>query len=103
MKEYGLEVDNETFYTYNIYDIYNTVKDANGNEVKQINQTFKLSVPSSYTKMYRIEADGTRTLIGETSSEASTGMLIRTQILEKLFTDSEKLLSGIEIDRDAVN
>ncbi len=103
MKEYGLEVDNETFYTYNIYDIYNTVKDANGNEVKQINQTFKLSVPSSYTKTYRIEADGTRTLIDETSSEASTGMLIRTQILEKLFTDSEKLLSGIEIDRDAVN
>lgn len=93
----------QTFYTYNIYDIYNTVKDANGNEVKQINQTFKLSVPSSYTKTYRIEADGTRTLIDETSSEASTGMLIRTQILEKLFTDSEKLLSGIEIDRDAVN
>lgn len=93
----------QTFYTYNIYDIYNTVKDANGNEVKQINQTFKLSVPSSYTKTYRIEADGTRTLIDETSSEASTGMLIRTQILEKLFTDSEKLLSGIEINRDAVN
>ncbi len=93
----------QTFYTYKFYDIYNTVTDANGNEVKQINETFKLSVPSSRSVTYRIETDGSRTVVSETAEEASTGVLIRTQILEKLFSDSQKLLSGIEINRDAVN
>ena len=93
----------QTFYTYNFYDIYNTVKGADGKEVKQINETFKLSVPTTKTKTFRIEADGSRTLIGETSEEASTGVLIRTQILDKLLSDSNKLLSGVEINRDAVN
>lgn len=93
----------QTFYTYKFYDIYNTVTGADGKEVKQINETFKLSVPSSHTVTYRIEADGSRTVVSETAEEASTGVLIRTQILEKLFSDSGKLLSGVEINRDAVN
>ena len=71
--------------------------------MKQINETFKLSVPSSRSVTYRIETDGSRTVVSETAEEASTGVLIRTQILEKLFSDSQKLLSGIEINRDAVN
>ena len=93
----------QTFYTYKFYDIYNTETGADGKEVKQINETFKLSVPSSHTVTYRIEADGSRTVVSETAEEASTGVLIRTQILEKLFSDSGKLLSGVEINRDAVN
>ena len=93
----------QTVYTHNVYDIYNIVKDTNGKETKTINQTFKYIVPSVVRNTYRIEADGTRTLLSTTEEVAENGVLIRTQMLEKLFSDSEKLLNGTTIDRESVN
>ena len=93
----------KTVYTHNIFDIYNIVKGADGKETKTINQTFKYVVPTVVRDTYRIEADGTRTLLSTTEETAEAGVLIRTQMIEKLFADSEKLLNGITIDRESVN
>ncbi len=90
-------------YEYDIRDIYTIVTDENGNETKRINQTYKMIIPTVTEKTYKINADGTRTLLNTKESEAQQGVLIRTQVIEKLLNDSEKLLSGIEIDRDSSN
>ena len=93
----------QTIYTHKIYDIYNVVKGADGKDVRQINQTYKYIIPTVTKNTYRIEADGTRTLLSSSVENAENGVLIRTQMVEKLFNDSTKLLGGITIDRESVN
>lgn len=88
---------------YMFYDIYNPVTDASGKTVNQLNQTYLYVVPKTTTYTWRIEIDGTRTLLSEEAQEASAGSYIRIQTVEKLFSDSEKLLSGIEFDREIAN
>ena len=93
----------QTVYEHNIYDIYNVYTDASGKEVRQINQTYKYDFPTVTKNEYRIEADGTRTLLSSTTETAQEGTLIRSQMIEKLFSDSDKLLSGVEINREDMN
>lgn len=93
----------QTVYSHKFYDIYNVYTDAIGKEVKQINQTYKYGVTTVTKLHYRIEADGTRTLLSETSETAEQGFLIRTQMIDKLFSASAQLLAGETIDREAIN
>lgn len=93
----------KTLYEYALYDVYNVYTDADGKQIKQINQTYKVCIPTTTEYTYRIEADGSQTLISEHTETSETGTLIRTQMVEKLFADSEKLLSGVDIQRENVD
>ena len=93
----------QTVYSHEFYDIYNIYTDANGKETKQVNQTYKYGVTTVSKRNYRIEADGSRTLLSETSETADQGFLIRTQMIDKLFSASNQLLAGETIDREAIN
>lgn len=90
-------------YEYDIRDIYTISVDAEGKEIKRINQTYKMIIPTVIENTYKINGDGSRTLIESRSSEAQQGVLIRTQVIEKLLSDSDNLLNGIEINRDSSN
>ncbi|MBE6655141.1 MAG: hypothetical protein E7608_06770 [Ruminococcaceae bacterium] len=93
-----------TTYEYDFYDMYEERVDANGNVTKTINQTYMLVVPNSVTRTYRIEADGSRTLLSEDKVEAEKmGSCIRRASVEKLISDTAKLLAGEPIDKWAVD
>ena len=92
-----------TEYSFEIRDIYTTSIDSTGKEVKRINQTYKLVTPTVTEYTYRIEADGSRTLLKTVVSEGQQSVLIRTQVIEKLFNDSINLLEGREFEKEASN
>ena len=92
-----------TEYSFEIRDIYTTSIDSTGKEVKRINQTYKLVTPTVTEYTYRIEADGSRTLLKTVVSEGQQSVLIRTQVIEKLFNDSINLLEGKEFEKEASN
>jgi hypothetical protein len=91
-------------YDYKFYDLYDEVTDASGNVTKKLNQTYKLIVPTTTTSVYRIEADGSETLVSEEVSENDNmGFYIRSATVDKLVSDTGKALAGIEIDAWGVN
>ena len=93
-----------TTYEYDFYDMYDEVVDANGNVSKLLNQTYMLVVPNAVTRTYRIEADGSRTLLSEDKVAAEKmGSCIRRASVEKLISDTAKLLAGEPIDKWAVD
>ena len=92
----------ETLYTFSVYDVLYDYTDESGKTVKRVNQTYCCVVPSVTTYEYRIKADGTRELIGE-NTEVSDGLYMRISQVDKLFSDSEKVVSGIEVDRFGAN
>ncbi len=93
-----------TKYTYQFYNMYNETVNADGTVTKTVNQTYMMVLPTIEESIYRIEADGTRTLV-ETKTSENDGMasVIRRISVEKLFSDAAKVVAGSEIDREAVD
>ena len=52
---------------------------------------------------YRINADGSQTVVSTEETVSETPVLVRIAIIEKLYSDSDKFLSGVEFDRDIYN
>jgi hypothetical protein len=63
-----------------------------------------LVVPTTTTSVWRIEADGTRTLVSsEVLENDNMGSYIRRASIDKLVSDTGKALAGIDIDEWAVD
>lgn len=93
-----------TTYEYKFYDLYDEIVAADGTVTSVLNQTYMLVVPNAVTRTYRIEADGSRMLIDEEMAEGdSVGTYIRRVSVEKLISDTAKLLAGESIDKWAVD
>ena len=60
-------------------------------------------IPSTTTKTYRLGSEGERELISEKTERAEVGVYIRTATIDKLFSDTQKLLNGEAIDKMGVN
>ena len=92
--EYTVEI-----HTFEFYNLYTTVKNDDGTETERVSQTYMIVVPSVTTTTYTINPDGSRTLKSSVTEKSfENGCRIRTVVIEKLFSDSEKLLNGITID-----
>lgn len=94
-----------TTYEYEFYDLYDEVVAADGTVTKVLNQTYMLVVPNSVERTYRIEADGSRTLLSEDKLEMTekVGSYIRRASVDKLISDTAKVLAGESIDKWAVD
>ena len=91
-------------YEYDFYDMYDEKVNADGSVSKILNQTYMLVVPNAVTRTYRIEVDGSRTLLSEDRVAAEKlGSCIRRASVDKLLSDSAKLLAGEPIDKWAVD
>ena len=91
-------------YGYEIYNMYNEVKNPDGTVTKTLSQAYMMVVPTVTESVYRIEADGTRTLISSVTSENDGfASVIRKTSIEKLFSDTAKVLAGQSIDRTAID
>ena len=93
----------ETTYVYEFYDLYDTYVNANGEEVTQLNSTYMYMVPSVIEKTYSLTSKGDKVLVSEVKSTAEEGVYIRVATINKLFSDTHKLLKGEEIDHMGVN
>ena len=92
----------ETLYTFKCYDVLYDYTDADGKTTKRVNQTYCCVVPEVTTYTYKIKADGTRELIDQVT-ETSDGLYMRISQIDKLFSDSQKVVDGIEVDRFGAN
>ena len=93
----------ETTYVYEFYDMYDRYVNANGETVEQLNSTYMYVVPSIVTRVYSLSSNGERELISEETSSADVGVYIRTATINKLFSDTHRLLRGEEIDEMGLN
>ena len=93
----------ETIYEYEIYDMYDEYTDIDGNPVKQLNPTYMYVIPTITTNTYRITSGGEKELLDTEVNRAEEGVYIRTATIDKLFSDTHKLLAGEEIDTMGVN
>ncbi len=93
----------ETTYIYEFYDMFDTYVNANGETVTQLNPTYMYIIPSTVTREYSLSPDGERTLLSEKTETAELGIYIRTATINKLFSDTHKLLRGEQIDKMGVN
>ncbi len=93
-----------TTYEYEFYDLFDKVTGEDGTVTEKLNQTYMLVVPTTKTSVWRIEADGTKTLVSqEVSENDNLGFYIRKASVDKLVSDTGKALAGIEIDEWGVN
>lgn len=93
----------ETIYEYEIYDLYDEYTDINGNTVRQLNPTYMYVIPTITTNTYRLSSGGEKELLSTETDRATEGVYIRTATIDKLFSDTHKLLNGEEIDTMGVN
>ena len=93
----------ESTYVYEFYDLYDTYVNANGEEVTQLNPTYMYIVPTVIERTYSLTSNGEKALISETKTTAEEGVYIRVATINKLFSDTHKLLRGEEIDHMGVN
>lgn len=93
----------ETTYVYEFYDMLDTYVNANGETVTQLNPTYMYVVPSTITREYSLVSGGEKELLSETKETAEVGVYIRTATINKLFSDTHKLLKGEQIDKMGVN
>ena len=91
----------ETTYIYKFYDVFYTYENADGETVKQLNATYTYVVPTKITRVYSLESNGERTLKSEKQDDGDmdSGVYIRTATIDKLFSDTHKLLRGEQIDK----
>ena len=92
-----------TEYQYDFHNIYNTVTRSDGKTVKQINQTYYAMYVTRVVTTYRINSDGSQSVVSQEEIVSEAPVLVRIAIIEKLYSDSDKFLSGIEFDRDIYN
>ena len=93
----------ETVYTYEIYDLYDEYVNYDGDTVRQLNSTYKYIVPTTTKNTYRLVSNGDKELLETTVERAEVGVYIRTATLDKLFSDTHKLLNGETIDTMGLN
>ena len=93
----------ETTYIYEFYDMLDTYVNANGETVSQLNPTYMYVIPTKIIKEYSLTSNGERELLSTTEAEAEAGVYIRTATINKLFSDTHKLLRGEQIDKMGVN
>ena len=93
----------ETTYVYEFYDLYDETVGVNGETAKQLNPTYMYVVPTIITRTYSLASGGERELISEEKNTAEAGVYIRTATINKLFSDTHKLLNGEQIDKMGVN
>ena len=93
----------ETIYSYEIYDLYDQYTDYDGNTVSQMNSTYKYIVPTTTKNVYRLVSNGDKELTDTITERAEVGVYIRTATLDKLFSDTHKLLNGEPIDTMGLN
>ena len=60
-------------------------------------------IPTITTNTYRITSGGEKELLDTEVNRAEEGVYIRTATIDKLFSDTHKLLAGEEIDTMGVN
>lgn len=101
MSAYGEYI--ETIYSYEIYDLYDEYVDYDGNTIRQMNSTYKYIVPTTTENTYRLVSGGEKELVETTTARAEVGVYVRTATIEKLFSDTHKLLNGEPIDTMGVN
>ena len=90
----------ETIYHYDFY--YLEYVDENGNT--QLNSTRMYVVPTITKNTYRLYSNGQTELIDtEGGIPSEVGVYIRTTTINKLFSDTNKLLNGEAIDEKGVN
>ncbi|MBQ8447442.1 MAG: hypothetical protein IJX27_00755 [Clostridia bacterium] len=90
-------------YEYKFYDMYSSFTNADGSVTEYLNQTYMLVVPTTTTTVWRIEANGEKTLVStDTPDNGNMGFHIRKVSVEKLVSDTNKALNGIKIDQMAV-
>ena len=92
-----------TEYQYDFHNIYNTVTRADGKTVKQINQTYYAMYVTRVVTTYRINSDGSQSVVSQEEIVSEAPVLVRIAIIEKLYSDSDKFLAGKEFDRDIYN
>ena len=90
----------ETTYRYDFY--YLEYVDENGNAT-QLNLTRMYVVPTIIERTYKLTSNGQKELINEEVKPAEEGVYIRTTTINKLFSDTNKLLKGEPIDEKGVN
>ncbi|MBQ3489483.1 MAG: DUF4340 domain-containing protein [Clostridia bacterium] len=90
----------ETTYHYEFH--YIEYIDGNGGAA-QLNSTRMYVVPTMIKTQYKIFANGQKELIKEEKEIAEEGVYIRSTVLNKLFSDTKKVLNGEEIDKKEVN
>ena len=95
----------ETTYIYNFYDVFYTYENANGETVTQLSAEYMYVLPTKITRVYSLTSNGEKTLLSEKKEEAdaNAGVYIRTAMINKLFSDTHKLLRGEQIDKMAAN
>jgi hypothetical protein len=89
----------ETTYQYDFY--YLEYVDENGGT--QLNSTRMYVVPTIINRTYKLTSGGQKELISEEKEVAEEGVYIRTTTINKLFSDTNKLLNGEPIDEKGVN
>lgn len=92
----------ETLYTFKVYDVIYDYTNADGMTEKRVNQTYCCVVPTVTTSKYKINTDGTRELLDQ-ETEVSDGLYMRISQIDKLFSDSDKVVNGVEVDRFGAN
>lgn len=93
----------ETIYSYEIYDLYDKYVNADGVEVSQLNPTYMYVVPTTTVNTYRLSTGGEKVLLDTDVTTAEVGVYIRTATIDKLFSDTNKLFRGEQIDTMALN
>ena len=93
----------ETIYSYEIYDLYDEYVNYDGDTVRQMNSTYKYIVPTTTKNIYRLVSNGDKELLETTVERAEVGVYIRTATLDKLYSDTQKLMSGEDIDTMGLN
>ncbi len=93
----------ETTYTYEFYDLYDEYVDYNGNTVRQQNSTYMYVIPTTTIKTYKLVSNGEKELLQTETERAEEGVYIRCATIDKLFSDTHKLLNGETIDTMGVN
>ncbi len=93
----------ETVYTYDFY--YLEYVDENGTNAPQLNSTRMYVIPTVTKNVYKLTSGGQKELIEDKSKVevAEDGVYIRTTTINKLFSDTNKLLNGEPIDEKGVN
>lgn len=92
----------ETIYKYDFY--YLEYVDETGATEPQLNSTRMYVVPTITKNVYKLYSNGQKELIESPPPEtAEEGVYIRTTVINKLFSDTNKLLNGELIDEKGVN
>jgi hypothetical protein len=82
--------------------VFHTYENANGETVTQLDAEYMYVIPTKITRVYSLTSNGEKTLLKENPPEEAdmnSGVYISTSAINKLFSDTHKLLRGEQIDK----